>query len=202
MKILCLSNLVTVLFSSCMTESSVYRKVEMRAIRLVPIGRIEQRLLTYLSCQIEKTFPFSVKQDEALAHPAYAYNRRRDQYKSDFILTRLQKLDREGTEKVLGVVDLDLYTPGLNFVFGQASMGGEVALIALPRLRPEFYRLPKDEELYYSRAIKEAVHELGHTFGLVHCEKRECVMHFSNTLTDTDYKGKESCGDCLNRVSF
>jgi len=117
-------------------------------------------------------------------------------------LTKLQKVDREQAEKTLGVVDLDLYTPGLNFIFGQASMGGKVALIALPRLRQEFYRLPKDKKLYYSRAIKEAVHELGHTFGLGHCKKRECVMHFSNSLADTDYKGKEFCDDCLNKLSF
>ena len=174
----------------------------MRTICLVPVGRIEQRLLTYISYQIEKIFPFSVKMDEALLHPGYAYNERRDQYKSDLILTRLQKVDREEAEKILGVVDLDLYTPGLNFVFGQASMGGKVALIALPRLRQEFYQLAKDKKLYYSRAIKEAVHELGHTFGLDHCKKRECVMHFSNSLADTDYKGKEFCDDCLNKVSF
>lgn len=202
MKILYLLNFIMVLFSTCMTGSSAHGKAEMRTICLVPVGRIEQRLLTYLSCQIEKIFPFSVKMDEALLHPGYAYNERRDQYKSDLILTRLQKLNLEGAEKILGVVDLDLYTPGLNFVFGQASLGGKVALIALPRLRQEFYRLPKDKKLYYSRVVKEAVHELGHTFGLDHCKKRECVMHFSNSLADTDYKGKGFCDDCLNKLSF
>lgn len=201
-KILYLLNFIMILFSSCMTGSSTHGKAEMRTICLVPVGRIEQRLLTYLSYQIEKIFPFSVKMDEALLQPGYAYNKRRGQYKSDLILTKLQKVDREEAEKILGVVDLDLYTPGLNFVFGQASMGGKVALIALPRLRQEFYRLPKDKKLYYSRAIKEAVHELGHTFGLGHCKKRKCVMHFSNSLADTDYKGKKFCDDCLNKLSF
>jgi len=74
------------------------------------------------------------------------------------------------------------------------------ALIALPRLKPEFYGLPQNEGFYYTRVVKEAVHELGHTFGLNHCKKRECVMHFSNSLADTDYKGKDFCEDCLNRL--
>jgi archaemetzincin len=99
-------------------------------------------------------------------------------------------------ERLLGLVDLDLYTPGLNFVFGQASMGGREALIALPRLRQSFYGLADDEALFHERAIKEAVHELGHTYGLGHCPDATCVMHFSNSLPDTDFKGKGFCAVC------
>ena len=185
-----------------MPEFSVGRNVKKGTIYLVPVGKVEQDLLGHLSPQIEQIFPFPVKVGESLLYPDYAYNKGRGQYKSDLILRRLQKLDLQGAEKILGVVDLDLYTPGLNFVFGQATIGGKVALIALPRLKPEFYGPSKDEKLYYSRAAKEAVHELGHTFGLGHCEKRECVMHFSNTLGDTDYKGKKFCKDCLNKLPF
>lgn len=114
----------------------------------------------------------------------------------------MQKLDLEEAEKVLGVVDRDLYTPGLSFVFGQASLGGKACLIALARLRQEFYGLPEDEKLFYSRAVNEAVHERSHSFGLDHCKDPRCVMHFSNSLADTDYKGKDSCKDCLDRLSF
>ena len=174
----------------------------MRTIYLVAVGDIEQDLLTHLSSQIEGIFPFSVKIGKVLADADYAYNERRGQYKSDLILRRLQSLDLEGAERILGIVDLDLYTPGLNFVFGQASMGGKASLIALPRLKQEFYGLPKDQNLYYSRAVKEAVHELGHTFALEHCKNARCVMHFSNTLADTDHKGREFCGNCLNSLPF
>jgi archaemetzincin len=176
--------------------------VKIKAIYLIPVGKVKQGLLTYLSNQIEQIFLLSVKIGKVFPYPDYAYNERRGQYKSDLILRKLQKLDIEGAEKILGVVDLDLYTSGLNFVFGLASIGGKAALIALPRLRQKFYGLPEDEKLYHSRASKEAVHELGHTFGLSHCQDAKCVMHFSNSLADTDYKGKEFCEECLDKLPF
>ena len=137
---------------------------------------------------------------DPLPRPAYAYHKRRQQYLSDAILNRLRQVALPA-ERLLGLVDLDLYTPGLNFVFGQASMGGREALIALPRLRQTFYGLPDDKALFHERAIKEAVHELGHTYGLGHCPDATCVMHFSNSLPDTDFKEKEFCGVCKTSLT-
>jgi archaemetzincin len=97
-------------------------------------------------------------------------------------------LEIEEEEKILGVVDIDLYAPGLNFVFGEADMNSGVAIISLCRLRPEHYGLPPDESLFLERVIKEAIHELGHTYGLGHCHNSRCVVYFSNSLPDTDRK--------------
>jgi archaemetzincin len=83
-------------------------------------------------------------------------------------------------EKMLGIVAHDLYVPGLNFVFGEASQ--RVAVISLTCLRQEFYRLPQDQSLFRKRALTETVHGLGHTYGLGHCENPRCVMFFSNSL--------------------
>jgi archaemetzincin len=95
------------------------------------------------------------------------------------------------------LVDHDLYVPGLNFVFGEASQ--KVAVISFTRLRQEFYHLPEDRGLFHRRALTEAVHELGHTYGLQHCKNPHCVMFFSNTLMDTDRKGPEFCTECKRR---
>jgi len=94
---------------------------------------------------------------------------------------------------VLGILDVDLYTEGLNFIFGQADLSGRLALISIIRLRQEFYGLKPDEEIFRKRVIKEAVHELGHTLGLRHCHDSYCVMHFSNSLRDTDIKSENFC---------
>jgi archaemetzincin len=101
-------------------------------------------------------------------------------------------------EKVLGIVDHDLYVPELNFVFGEASPSA--AVISLTRLRQEFYNLPQDQSLFHKRTLTEAVHELGHTYGLGHCGNPKCVMFFSNSLIDTDRKGSKFCSKCKNNL--
>jgi len=79
--------------------------------------------------------------------------------------------------------------PGLNFVFGVAE--GDYALVFTARLLGE---------LLVTRILKEVIHEVGHTLGLGHCENPSCVMHFSNTLMDTDRKGPGFCPRCMVKV--
>jgi predicted Zn-dependent protease len=94
----------------------------------------------------------------------------------------------------------DCYTPGLNLIFGQATLNGREAFVALPRLRPSFYGQSEDLNLFRQRALKEAIYELGHTWGLAHCPDLCCVMHFSNTLHDTDVKTVGFCSRCRGRL--
>jgi predicted Zn-dependent protease len=108
--------------------------------------------------------------------------------------------DNNNNVKLLALCDFDAYSNGLNFVFGQAHIKGKVAAIYLPRLRQEFYGLEKNEQLFLQRVVKEAVHELGHVFGVSHCPINRCVMHFSNSISDTDAKAKDFCPDCRFKV--
>ncbi len=93
------------------------------------------------------------------------------------------------------MTDVDLYAERLNFVFGQAQIGGGTAVISLNRLSSE------DRHLFLTRALKEALHELGHATGLGHCDDERCVMHFSNTLADTDLKGPGYCQACRSLMT-
>ena len=94
----------------------------------------------------------------------------------------------------------DSYSDELNFGFGEVYVDGYISAIYLPRLRQEFYRLKSDESLFYQGIVKEAVHELGHAFGLNHCESIKCVMHFSNSLSDTDIKTSHFCNVCRGHL--
>ena len=141
---------------------------------------------------------FQISTAAATIPPTYLYDRRRKQWISNRILDwLLQNNNPDDNTKVLAICDFDAYSDELNFVFGEAHLGGRVAAIYLPRLREEFYVRKSDtNKLFKQRVIKEAVHELGHAFGLTHCEKSKCVMHFSNSLQDTDFKDYKFCERC------
>ncbi len=127
--------------------------------------------------------------------PAVGYNTARGQYSGDVLLREVSKLRVEPGAKHLGVFDVDLYAGRLNFIFGIAQIGGDFALISLKRLDYAPVQLSRDEReaLLFERALKEAIHELGHTFGLGHCHNKQCVMSFSNSLSEVDEKGTDFC---------
>lgn len=121
-----------------------------------------------------------------------AYDRARRQYHSTPILQQLARVKPSQVERLLGVTDVDLYVPKLNFVFGQADGGRGVAMFSLARLHTTGLD-QRARALFLKRAATEAVHELGHTYGLDHCPSPRCVMWFSTTLGETDRKGLAFC---------
>ena len=166
-----------------------------------PVGRVPLKPLKHLVENLGSYFNAKcVLADRALPIPRSAYNEERDQYLSTQILYFLLVKAPKGFDRVLGVLDVDLYVPGLNFVFGEAEVTGKVAVISLERLRPEFYGRKPDEKLFLERTLKEAIHELGHTFGLRHCSNSRCIMYFSNSIIDTDRKGPDFCALCREKL--
>jgi archaemetzincin len=166
-------------------------------ILLKPIGTIDGSLLEELKLKLRGAFGCPVEIGEALIIPEQAFNRRRGQYLAPAILDILKRNRSNQKDWMLGIIDVDLYAPELNFVFGQAEPATCTAIISLYRLRQE---LPPDPIIFSSRAAKEAVHEIGHIFGLGHCPKIKCVMHFSNSLHDTDIKDITFCSQCQPKL--
>ena len=123
----------------------------------------------------------------------------RGQYHSTAIIQKLERA-AEPDARILGVTGCDLYVPVLTFVFGEAQLEGYCAVVSTARLREEFYGLPRREELMRERLIKEAAHELGHTFGLRHCADWRCVMSSSHGVERLDVKGAEFCKSCRKTV--
>lgn len=181
------------------TEPFAEERNPKMGILLVAVGEIDQKVIEVLKNNLNKVFTKEVSLGRGMPEPDYAFNKQRKQYLSTMILNALMKEKEYASyEKILGMVDHDLYVPDLNFVFGEASQ--KAAVISITRLRQEFYNLPQDQTLFYRRVLTEAVHELGHTYGLGHCGSPRCVMFFSNSLMDTDRKGLEFCPKCKSKL--
>jgi archaemetzincin len=141
---------------------------------------------------------------ETLPLPEEAYSKTRQQYRSDVILRAIRNFSETHNifNRILGIVDIDLFVPRLNFVFGEAEYPGKASVISLWRLRPEFYGRNSDNQVVVERGTKEAVHELGHTLGLKHCDNPFCAMYFSNSIFETDRKQSLFCNRCYLKTTI
>lgn len=166
-----------------------------QTIVLVPLGPVDPGTLEYLKSALPVQFHAAVRVGEAMMVPGDAFDARRKQYNSSKILKHLFDARGDPTQRWLGVTESDLFVPTLNFVFGEADPQQHIAVISLARLHEEFSRRKSDPALFHLRALKEAVHELGHSYGLIHCSNFRCVMFFSNSLADTDRKSSNFCED-------
>ena len=170
-------------------------------VDLVPIflsGRPE--LLDLVAAGVERTFALAVEVRPPWFDPEDAYEPARGQYHSSRLLERLLASPRREAVRVLGVTAVDLFVPVLTYVFGEAQLGGRAAVVSIHRLHPEAYGLPADDELVAERAEKEALHELGHTWGLRHCRQPDCVMRASTYVEEIDLKTAALCDRCLAAV--
>jgi archaemetzincin len=168
----------------------------MRIISLVPVGRVERGHLESLAEGLASRLRVACWIRPDGLDGEFAYNPARGQYHSTEILKRLLQDPPAESWRILGVTDSDLYIPILTFVFGEAQFGDTGALVSTHRLRPEFYGMPKDPGLLHERLLKEALHELGHTFGLRHCPDYLCVMSASHAVERIDLKQAGFCMAC------
>lgn len=157
-------------------------------------------LLAELGPDLERAFGVPCLVAPEALDASFAFDPIRNQHHSTAILRRLADGSYPADGRVLGVTELDLFVPILTFVFGEAQLEGRCALVSVHRLREEFYGLPPQPALLRERLLKEAVHEIGHTFGLRHCLQWDCVMASTHAVERLDLKGSAFCASCAAAV--
>lgn len=173
----------------------------MQGIRVIRIGQVPFQTLADLCTDLARVLrvPCSVAPEPLDA--AFALHPERRQLHSTAILARLSEFEAHDGQTRLAVADVDLYIPILMFVFGEAQLRNGCAVISTCRLRQEFYGLPADPRLLRERLRKEALHELGHTFGLSHCDDYLCAMAPSHAVEWIDLKQDRFCETCRSTIS-
>ena len=156
---------------------------------------MDNELLERISAEIGSVFGYQTEALPLFDSVDFAFDPVRNQYHSTPILERLSALAPPQATKVLGIVQKDLFIPILTHVYGEAQLGGRACMVSTYRLK-EGLSLAGNRDAYQQRVVKEAIHELGHTFNLRHCKDRSCIMHYCHTVRDVDRKSRQLCRYC------
>lgn len=152
-------------------------------------------LLDRVGREVDRVFGFQTEVVTLLEERDLHFDEVRMQYHSTPILEKLSALAPPKAIKVLAITKVDLFIPILTHVYGEAQLGGKACMISIHRLKEG---LPSRliTETYHHRIVKEAIHELGHTFKLRHCRDQTCIMHYCHSVKDVDRKSDQLCRYC------
>lgn len=164
-------------------------------IIISPVGNFDAEITESVEKGISRIFGFPAKILPLLGNVSFAFDSGRNQYHSTPILGKLESCAPSFALKILAITDVDLFIPILTHVYGEAQLGGRTCIVSTYRLKGSF-RPSRVNGSHIQRIVKEAIHELGHTFNLRHCREHACIMHYCRTELDVDRKSDQLCRYC------
>jgi archaemetzincin len=164
-------------------------------ILLSPVGSPDPRLLKAIAASVSEVFHYPTRTEPLMDDCLFAFDRLRSQFHSTAILHELARAAPPNAIRVLAIVEVDLFIPILTHVYGEALLGGKACIVSTYRLK-EASVPTGSRSAFEERSIKEALHELGHTFSLRHCKDSTCIMHYCHTVRDVDRKENQLCRYC------
>jgi archaemetzincin len=175
---------------------------ESRNITLISFGHFERDFIEEVANAIRQEFLCKVNYFEGHIDLSEYYDPRRRQYDGTKLLKSVDLLSPSESVKTIGMFNIDLFIPILTYIFGQAYLGGKSGIASVYRLKNELYGMRQDERLLRDRFRKVCIHELGHSFGLVHCNAQNCVMKSSTYVEDIDLKEQTFCNNCRKELGL
>jgi archaemetzincin len=160
------------------------------------MGRVPHTALRVVAANLQTVLGTPVDMLAAMEIPEEAFQPHRGQYDAGLVLKYLARLSFPHHSRILAVTDVDLCTPILTFVFGEAELGRKLAIVSDFRLKHMEDGIMAPEGTYYERLAKVALHEIAHTFSLYHCETPKCLMRFSYGLSHLDELDIFFCERC------
>lgn len=165
-------------------------------ITIASFVHLEKQILETIALKVQHEFRCQVVIKEVHLDLIEYFEASRRQYSGDKLLMAVDLMDFPASGKTIALFNVDLFIPILTYIFGQAQLGGRTAVASLYRLSNERYGMKPDDNLLIDRFQKVVIHELGHTFGLMHCHNSTCVMRSSTYMEDIDQKEAQLCAKC------
>jgi archaemetzincin len=171
-------------------------------ITLISFGYFGKDILEQTAEAVTHEFNLQVMLKEGHLDFSEFYDSARRQYNGNSLLNQIDLFVQPDSLKTIGLFNVDLFIPILTYIFGQAFLGGNTGIASIYRLNNERYGMAADNDLMLSRFKKEVIHELGHTFGLIHCQNPICVMKSSTYVEDIDQKEEHICPACRQELKI
>jgi archaemetzincin len=192
---------VLFLFLCCCTSS------DKRRIGIQPLGDVSDILLDSIADVLAREYNADVLTLEPIDLPASALiTEKTRRYRADKIIHELSNSRPDSIDYILGVTAQDISTtkkdsfgrtlkPVSKYndwgVFGLGYRPGKACVVST-------FRIGKtDRGNFIPRLQKLAVHEIGHNYGLDHCDGDRCVMRDAvesiSTIDEVDYVRCERC---------
>ena len=165
-------------------------------IILISFGYFEKGLLEMITRDVRLEFMLPVKTKEGFLDLSEFFDPSRKQYNGTHLLKKIESGFSSDSAKTIALFNVDLFIPILTYIFGQAYLNGRAGIVSVFRFSNERYGIKKDDKIIVDRFRKEVIHELGHTFGLIHCYDPTCVMRSSTYVEDIDQKSHKLCTKC------
>ncbi len=169
-------------------------------IMLISFGYFGKAFPEMIAEDVEHEFSIPVIIREGHLDLSEFYNPARRQYDGNNLLKEIDSTFASDSAKTLAIFNVDLFIPILTYIFGQAFLNGKSGIASIYRLSNERYGIANDDTILLDRLRKEVIHELGHTFGLIHCHVSDCVMRSSTYVEDIDQKSHHLCSKCRMEV--
>jgi predicted Zn-dependent protease len=170
-----------------------------KEILLIPLGKVLVDVLEEIAVALRKVYQVHVRIGRSEEPDTPSYSDERRQFIAEKLLALVASRKRDSLVAVLGVVDADMFAGEKNFVFGVHTVERISAVLALTRLREEFYKKPAKRELFLRRAVTEAIFQVGLALG-VECHQKKCALQPTTGLWKLDEKPQSFCSDCQTQV--
>ena len=172
------------------------------------IGPVRAPELPAIAAVLAAFFATPVDTLPALAFPAAHINRRirdgRSQYDARDLLDRADRRLPADAHGMLLLVNVDLFVfSDQDYAYGWSTLHNRLAVVGFSRLDPGPHApFAGDEtpEPLLRRGLRLAVHEVGHMFGLGHCQAFRCVMNGISDLEELDATPLRLCPLCLRKL--